>query len=293
MGSPQDIKNRVKENAQNLQPQTQEGQLPIAPPKKELTFNQMIEQKVETILPSLTKLLGERFDPHRFARIIVGEVRKTPKLQECSMISILGAATQAATLRLEPGLMGYCYLLPFWNKHANGGKGGFEAQFQLGYQGYMELAKRTGLISTIEAEIVYEGDEFHFEYGSNKRLYHKPNIESEHYGDKAHAKYYYCMIKYKDGSEQFKVITKKQAVQHGMKYSKSVDKKLKSLTGTWLVEFDAMALKTAIKMLMKTVQLSTDFQRSISLDETVTRTDDLERSQPVYEFVDAEYAEVG
>ena len=54
-----------------------------------------------------------------------------------------------------------------------------EAQFQLGYRGLIDLARRTGEITSVYAHEVYEGDEFEYSYGLDKDLKHKPIGEED------------------------------------------------------------------------------------------------------------------
>lgn len=77
----------------------------------------------------------------RFMSSIVSAVQATPALQECTNSSILSAALLGEALNLSPSpQLGQVYLVPYDNKN----KGVKEAQFQLGYKGYIQLAIRSG-----------------------------------------------------------------------------------------------------------------------------------------------------
>jgi recombination protein RecT len=266
MGSPQDIKNKLAEKT---------GE------KKTKSFTEQFQEYLGKMAPSVKTVLPKQFDSDRFLRIALSEVRKNPQLSQCSIESLGGAIMQSAILGLEPGLHGHAYLVPRWNSKTKR----LDAEFQIGYKGYIDLAHRTGKIAFITAEIVYEDDYFEFEYGSNQKLVHKPNIDSEKYGDPKHAKKYYVYIKFKDGSEQFKVITKQQAIRHAQRFTASKTKE-GEIVGPWKTDFDAMALKTVIKLLFKTVQISTEFQQQIAKDETISN--DIENVQSVYDVIDVE-----
>ena len=70
----------------------------------------------------------------RFVSSIVSAVQTTPALQECTNNSILNAALLGEALNLSPSpQLGQFYMVPFKNKK----KGMVEAQFQLGYKGYI------------------------------------------------------------------------------------------------------------------------------------------------------------
>jgi recombination protein RecT len=271
MAKPEDIKKQLAKKVDAVQ-------------EKPKTFGEQFKNYLAKIAPSVKTVLPKQFDTERFLRIALSEVRRNPQLSQCSIESLGGAIMQSAILGLEPGLHGYAYLVPRWNSKA----GRFDAEFQIGYKGYIDLAHRTGKVAFITAEIVYEDDYFEFQYGTNQKLIHKPNIESEKYGDPEYAKKYYAYIKFKDGSEQFKVITKKQALRHAQRFTTSKNKE-GELVGPWKTDFDAMALKTAIKLLFKTVQVSTEFQQQIAKDETIAN--DPDNVQSVYEVIDMEQTE--
>lgn len=275
MGSPQDIKNKLAETAG------------AAPQEKPSSFTDQFKNYLSKMAPTVKTVLPKQFDSERFLRIALSEVRKNPQLSQCSITSLGGAIMQSAILGLEPGLHGHAYLVPRWNSKLKS----LEAEFQIGYKGFMDLAHRTGKVAYITAEIVYEDDSLTFQYGSNQKLVHIPNIESEKYGDPAHAKKYYAFIKFKDGSEQFKVMTKAQAERHAVRFASSKKKDTGEIVGPWKTDFDAMALKTVIKLLFKTVQISTDFQQQIAKDETIAN--DIENPKSTYDIIDdAEYSEV-
>lgn len=269
MGSPQDIKNQLAQKTGTEKPRS---------------FNEQVKSMLGQMAPSIKTVLPKQFDNERFVRIALSEVRKNPQLSQCSIESIGGALMQSAILGLEPGLHGHCYLVPRWNSKA----GRLDAEFQIGYKGYIDLAHRTGKIATIEAEVVYKDDYFHFELGSNKKLVHKPNLDSETYGESESAIKYYCFIKFINGAEQFKVMTKSQIENHMRKHAPK--NKNGEIVGPWKSDFDAMALKTVIRLGFKTIQISSDFQQQISRDETIAN--DLDNVKSVYDVIDIDVEEI-
>ena len=71
--------------------------------------------------------------PEGLARIVLTEIRRTPKLLGCTQQSLLGSIMQSAQLGLEPGVLGQCWIIPY----------GTEAVFIPGYRGYAQLAWRS------------------------------------------------------------------------------------------------------------------------------------------------------
>ena len=91
----------------------------------------------------------------RFISSIVSAVQTTPALQECTNPSILSAALLGEALNLSPSpQLGQFYMVPFDNKK----KGCKEAQFQLGYKGYIQLAERSGYYKKLNVLAIKEGE---------------------------------------------------------------------------------------------------------------------------------------
>lgn len=210
---------------------------------------------VESMAGEIKKALPSVMTPERFTRITLSALSSNPQLQMTSPQSFLGAMMVAAQLGLEPNTpLGQAYLLPYKNK------GVLETQFQIGYRGLMDLAYRSGEISVIQAHTVYENDEFHYEFGLEPKLTHKPAIK-----DRGEAVAYYAMFKTKDGGFGFEVMSVDDIKLHARKYSKSFD----SAYSPWSTNFDEMAKKTVLKRVLKYAPLKSDFARQVSADESI------------------------
>jgi len=202
--------------------------------------------------PEIKRALPKQISPERFARIAMTAVRNTPKLQACEPISFIAALMQSAQLGLEPNTpLGQAYLIPY----------GKEVQFQLGYQGMLTLAYRTGEYQSIYAMPVYANDEFEYEYGLNEKLVHKPAPDPE--GEPI---YYYAVYKLKNGGHGFVVMSRQQIERHRDKYSPSAKQ---GKFSPWNTDFDSMAKKTVLKQLLKYAPKSVEFATQIAQDETI------------------------
>lgn len=139
--------------------------------------------------PSLVERFKEaiprHLSPERMLRVFTLAVQKTPKLKECDLWTLLGAMMALASLGMEPNTpLGLAYLIPFGKRTKNQSTGkweddGCEVQVIIGYRGYIELARRAGSLVSLHADVVYEGDEFSFEYGSKAHLRHVPKGSRE------------------------------------------------------------------------------------------------------------------
>jgi recombination protein RecT len=115
----------------------------------------------------LQKLFVSPDMAQRFARVALTEFRSNGNINKMSAQSIMASVMQAAQLNLEVGgPMRQAYLVPY--------KG--QCVLQVGYIGYIELARRSGQYRTIDAVLVYERDVFEFERDPQPRLYHRPNL---------------------------------------------------------------------------------------------------------------------
>ena len=219
-----------------------------------------IKDMVDSMMPELMKALPKHIKPDRVARVWLNEVRKNPKLASCTKNSLAGAFMLSAQLGLEPGPLQHCYLIPFNNRKANC----VEVEFQIGYQGYIELGRRSGLLTTITVQTVYENDEFTYQYGSDQHLKHIPKM-----GDRGKPIGFYCFTKLNTGEESFTILSVHDVEKHRDRFTKSRDFKTKQITGPWKDDFEAMSKKTAIKQHFKYMPLSLELQAEISKDEIV------------------------
>lgn len=138
-----------------------------------LKRNMSIPDMVKALAPELKKALPSAITPERFTRIALSALNNTPQLQQCTPMSFIAALLNAAQLGLEVNTpLGLAYLIPYKNK------GQLECQFQIGYKGLITLAYRNGNMQTIQAQTVYENDEFEFEYSVSRRTISSKSVMS-------------------------------------------------------------------------------------------------------------------
>lgn len=235
---------------------------------------------MKDMTPAMVEALPQHMSPERLLRIATTTIRTNPKLNICTAQSLLGAIMQCAQLGLEPGILGHAYLVPYRNrkKDENGRDAGWadEAQFQIGYKGLIELARRTGQVVSLMANSVHENDEFNFEYGMNETLKHVPAL-----GDRGKVTKYYAYARLKDGAFNFMVMSREDIERHRDKFSKA-----KSY-GPWVDHFDEMAKKTVLKALCKYMPISVEFQKAVAMDDTTKRISSVKDITPdLSEIVD-------
>lgn len=232
---------------------------------------------VEKMMPEIKKALPTVITPERFARIVLSAISSNPKLAECNPQSFLSAMMTAAQLGTEVNTpLGHAYLIPRWNSKT----GCNEAQYQIGYKGLIDLAYRSGQISTIYAHVVYENDVFEYELGLETKLRHVPAMKNR--GEPTHV---YGVFHTKDGGYGFEVMSMEDVRKHRDKYSEAAKR---GNFSPWATNFEEMAKKTALKRALKYAPMSSEMAHALSADETVKHTISEDMfSEPVV-FVEAE-----
>nr|DAJ73549.1 MAG TPA: RecT protein [Caudoviricetes sp.] len=165
-----------------------------------------------------------------FISSIIAVTNNNKYLAKANPATVIGAAAQAAMLDLPINQsLGFAYIVPYGN----------EAQFQLGYKGYIQLAQRSGQYVDIGAKTVYEGE---LEY--ENRLLDKFKF-GERTGDKVIG--YLAYFRLTNGFEKMLFMELNEMIAHAKKYSKNY----KGGTDKWgLTDFNTMAEKTVLKRLL-------------------------------------------
>jgi recombination protein RecT len=192
--------------------------------------------------------LPKHMDADRLARLALTTIRRTPQLLDATPASLVGSVMLAAQLGLEPGPLGHVYFVPFRNRDA----GTVECQFILGYRGMLELARRSGELLDIEARAVYAGDEFDYHYGTDSRLWHRPRLEGR---DPTQLVAVWARARFVNGGETFVVLGREEVEAHRRR---SASQKADRASGPWSTDYDAMARKTAIRVLFPYLPQTTE-----------------------------------
>jgi recombination protein RecT len=204
----------------------------------ELKKNNIVAQKEAKTLKGMldmpayknkfNEMLGKK--AAGFMSSIIAVTNNNKYLAKANPATVIGAAAQAAMLDLPINQsLGFAYIVPY----------GSEAQFQLGYKGYIQLAQRSGQYVDIGAKTVYEGE---LEY--ENRLLDKFKF-GERTGDKVIG--YLAYFRLTNGFEKMLFMTLDEMQAHAKKYSKNY----KGGTDKWgLTDFNTMAEKTVLKRLL-------------------------------------------
>lgn len=201
--------------------------------------------------PEIAKALPKHVHPDRMARIALTALRANPDLAKCTPASFLGSVLSAAQLGLEVNTpLGHAYLVPY--------KG--VCTLILGYKGMMDLARRSGQVASIYAHIVRPGDQFTVKLGLEQTIDHVPSEDPER--ESLPLSHVYAVAKLKGGDPVFVVLTRAQIDKF-----KARSMTAKSSYSPWTTDYEAMALKTAIRRLFTWLPVSVEMARASALDE--------------------------
>lgn len=230
----------------------------------------LISQKVSTVRNLLTQnkaalfaAVPKHLTADRMIRVACTEIQKNPKLAECEQRSLIGGIVEASQLGLEiGGVLGQAYLVPYRCKVKNGNREEWinVAQLIPGYKGLVEIARRSGQVSTIQARVVHSKDEFEFEFGLNPKLFHKPSMDQ----DPGQAQFVYAICHLRDGGVQYDLMSVRE-IEMVRSRSRSKD------NGPWVTDWEEMAKKTVLRRLCKLLPVSVEIQRAVALDENDDR----------------------
>ena len=207
-----------------------------------------------------------------FLTSLMNTTNGNAQLQQADPNSILKAGAIAATLDLpiDPNL-GFAYIVPYNNKGKN------EAQFQMGYKGFVQLAIRTGQYKRINVTELYEGQFESYDPITDELKYNLGNRLSD---EITHYVAYFQTI---NGFEKYNVMSKEEIENHAKKFSKTYSYKGSS----WQTNFNTMAKKTVLKLLLsKFGILSIEMQTAQKADQAVIR--EFDKNNIEVEYVDNE-----
>lgn len=244
----------------------------------------------------INNTLGDPERAKRFVASITSAVATNPALQECDPATVVSGALLGEALNLSPSpQLGLFYLVPYKNKT----KGSVDAQFTLGYKGYIQLAIRSGQYKDIDVIEVKEGEfkgrdkqtgKLKFEFVEDEVLrLTKPTIG------------YLAYFELLNGFYKQLYMSKEEMEIHADKYSKAFNladyKKLQAgqipekdmwkYSSFWYKDFNTMAFKTVLRRLIsKYGIMSIEMQDAYAKDMAVMKEDG------TYDYVDnPEYEE--
>lgn len=189
--------------------------------------------------------LPRHLTPDRFVRIALTALNRNPNLLNCTKQSVVQCLLDLSQLGLEPDGR-KAHLIPYGDK----------CTLIIDYKGLVDLARRSGEIADIHADIVCANDTFEYSFGTDGKLVHKPSLIQER-GDVIAA---YSFVRLKDGSSSYEVMTIKE-IEAIHQRSKAKD------SGPWKTDWNEMAKKTVFRRHSKWLPVESEkLQEALSKD---------------------------
>ena len=227
----------------------------------------------------------------RFIASITSAVAINPALQECDPATILSGALLGESLGLSPSpQLGQFYLVPFNNTK----RGVKEAQFQLGYKGYVQLALRSGYYRNLNVFSIKDGELKKWNPITEELQIEL--IEDDDIREQTATIGYVATFTYTNGFTKTIYWSRQKMENHALRYSKGYAAK-KGYT-FWEKDFDGMAYKTMLRQLISkwgimSIDLQTAFEQDyIEADQTDVLTTDMPQIAPVTDIPEAPEADV-
>lgn len=212
--------------------------------------NQLVKKEQYSLQQYLnTDLVKQKFHDvlnkgaNGFITSLLSLVNSTPQLQRADPATIMSAAMTAATLKLpiNPSL-GLAYIIPYDKGY--GENKVTQAQFQMGWKGFVQLAERSAQYRTINTSVVYEGQIEDIDFITGEIIRGKKTSDT--------VIGYVAYLELVNGFKKALYMTHEEIEHHAMEYSKAYqyDKRAKKTASVWSTNFDAMAQKTVLKRLI-------------------------------------------
>lgn len=250
---------------------------------------QVVEAKKQAVGPvaQIKGLLNEDAVKKRFQEVlgkkapqfmasIVNVVSASTQLKVCDANSIMAASFVAASFDLPiDSNLGFAALVPykrtFKDKNGQWIKKDL-AQFQMMYKGFIQLAIRTGQYEKMNCSEVYEDELLSYNPITGECQFVKDfsQTSQREAGDTEKIVGYYGWFKLTSGFTKELFMSKKEVENHAKKYSQAYryDLNDNKQSSKWTTDFDAMAKKTVIKMMLsKWGILSVEMQKAIVDDQ--------------------------
>ena len=224
----------------------------VATQQNNMSLGELMHSPV--VVGKLNEVWNSQQMANSFMSSVISVANGNPQLRNAEPMSIIGAAMVAATMQLQViPTLGQCYIIPYGKK----------AQFQVGYLGLLQLCQRSGQFKKILAAPVHEGeyvsgDEFDEEYVFDKKQKKSDKVIG-----------YMAKFELLNGFTKVAYWDIEKVKAHATKFSQAFRAGFNS---PWKSDFDAMAMKTVMKSILKYAPKSIEMQNAVTFDQAVINT---------------------
>lgn len=213
---------------------------------------------LEAYSDSLASVCAKTLTPQRVISLLLSCAMRDGRIATCTKSSLLDTCMIASQLGLEfGGPLGQCYPLVYWNGNLQAN----ECKFMIGYRGMIDLSLRSGLVSHVEARLVYSKDRFELHQGTDPKITHEPDV----FGDRGVFVGGYGIAWLKDGKPQYDLMSAKQI--DGIKQRTKSKDRNGNIVGPWVTDEDEMRRKTLLRRLWKVMPCSIEMRTAIEADD--------------------------
>jgi recombination protein RecT len=213
----------------------------------ELTISKMVHD--EGFVKQAQDVLGE--GTQQFLSSVLTITNSNSSLKALDPIKLYNTCLMAAALKLPFNHnLGQAYVIAY--------KG--EPQLQIGWKGFVQLAQRSGQFKTIGATAVYENEVAGIDPLTGEIQF---DFQMEKTGKVVGFMAYFRLL---NGFEKNLYMTVAELEEHGKRYSQT----FKANKGVWVDNFEAMAMKTVIKLLLSKfapLSINSDLAKAIEIDQ--------------------------
>lgn len=227
----------------------------------------------EVLRVQLTKMAGEfrmalpsHITPDKFNRIVLTAVQQNPDLMHADRRTLLMAATKCAQDGLLPdGREAAFVIFNTKTKDANGKESWVKAaQYLPMVAGILKRVRNGGVVSSLEAHVIYANDHFVWIQGTESSLEHKPMFP----GDRGEMIGAYAVARFKDGSPPVFRVMDKARIEKARNVSRTKNGPL------WTQWVDEAWQKTVLRNLAKSLPADAEIEQIARHDDETPTTEE-------------------
>jgi recombination protein RecT len=222
-------------------------------PAKRITPEERLFDLVRRMDKQIALALPRHITPERMVRVFMTAIRETPKLALCDHTTVLASIMELSQLGLEANTpLEHAYLIPYKST----------CTVVIGYRGYIALAQRGDC--QVEAEAVYEGDDFSYSLGTDAKIHHVPTDDIQNRGQ---PRYAYAIGRIGRGDRRIFKVVNRADIAEAMASSASS----KGSDSPWRTHPAAMWRKTAVRRLAPFLPMTAALANAIAADNSGDR----------------------
>lgn len=230
-----------------------------------MTLRQMLND--QGMINDLGRAMPKHCKPDRMARIAITALTRTPDLALCTKASFFKCLLDLSQWGLEPDGR-RAHLIPF---KRNKGKANeyYECTLIFDYKGLAELAYRSGVVKSVHADVIREGDLFEYSAGQvHKHVPHFLRRDKDKPKDQGEVYAVYCVVELLGGVSKAEVMSVddveaiKERSQGWIAYKNGWSK-----STPWATDWPEMAKKTVFRRTSKWIPLSAEIHEAFERDD--------------------------